>query len=114
MKRSQAIQLSIVTSVAATLLSCDGTPPTRYCVDQDQRVLDERACQQPTTGGHYWYYGGRTGYVPTGTRITGGSFETPSEGFTTSSGSVVGGTVRGGIGASGDAAAAHAGGGAAE
>jgi hypothetical protein len=114
MKRSKAIQTSIVASVAATLLSCEGTPPpTRYCVDQQQRVLDDRECQQTTSGGHVWYYG-RSGYVPTGTRISGGSFQTPSEGFTSNSVSAEGGTVRGGIGASGEAAAGHASGGAGE
>jgi hypothetical protein len=96
MRRSQIIQLSIVTSVAASLLSCSD-PPTRYCVDQNQKAADERNCQTSSSSYH-WYYGGNTGYVSPGTRLSGGSSQAPSEGFTTSEG-----TVRGGIGASGEA-----------
>ena len=73
-------------------------------------MLDDRECQQTTSGGHVWYYG-RSGYVPMGSRVTGGSFQAPSEGFAINSSSAAGGTVRGGIGASGEAAAGHAGGG---
>jgi hypothetical protein len=103
LKRPQIIQLTIVTSVAASLLSCSGgNPPTRYCVDQNQTVADERDCENSTPG-HHWYYGGPSGYVPSGTRISGGSTEVPSQGFTTPSG-----TVRGGIGASGEAVSSGA------
>ena len=95
MKRSKTIQLTIVSAVAAGLLSC-GERPTRYCVDEDQRVIDENNCVAGHSGGGHFYYG-RSGFG-SGVRVTGGSTSVPSEGFTTPSG-----TVRGGFGAAGEA-----------
>lgn len=110
MKRSKVIQLSLVSSVAALLTGC-GAKPDRYCVDDKQQVIDPKLCDDPNQSrlGHYyhWYYGGARGFVPYGTRITGGSFIAPSGGFHASPSA----TSRGVIGAVGEAMSGHAGGG---
>ena len=102
MKRSNTVNLTIVTSIAAALTGCQ-EKPTRYCVDADTKVVDERQCDkdQRTSGSHYhWFYGGAHGFVPIGTRLRGGSTVEPTEGF---SSRTSGGIVRGGIGGAGEA-----------
>lgn len=93
--------------MAALLTGC-ASKPDRYCVDDNQKVIDPSNCRDPqhSAMGHYyhWYYGGARGFVPFGTRLTGGSFNTPSGGFSSS----LSETSRGGIGAAGEAATGHA------
>jgi hypothetical protein len=105
-KRSRSIQLTIVTSLASALISCEQRA-TRYCVDQNQRVMDDKLCEQsqPGPGFHYyhWYYGGARGRVPVGTQLSGGSYSAPSRGFVTP-GQPENGTVRGVFGRAGAAA----------
>ena len=84
MKRSQAIQLSIVTSVAAALMAQADDLPKRPCDDPNRRVVDQLSCEPSHTGHSLWF--GRRRVKTKG-------------------------TVRGGIGKSGEAKAnAHAGG----
>jgi hypothetical protein len=108
MKRSRVVQLTLVSSVASMLLGCR-EKPTRYCVDENQAVADERKCEQSgpsggAYGAYHWYYGGARGQVPEGTRLSGGSTVAPEGGFSEPSG-------RGVIGAAGeDASGGHGGG----
>lgn len=106
MKRSRSIQLTIVTSLASALVGC-GDRATRYCVDQGQRVVDEKRCDQDQSdpSDHYyrWYYGGAYGHVPFGTRLTGGSYSRPLGGFVTPA-EADHGSVRGIFGHAGAAA----------
>lgn len=90
------------------LISCRDQP-TRYCVDANQTVADERNCQTGAYG-HTWYYGGGRGFIPVGSRLSGGSFQAPRSGFSTPDG-----TVHGGFGGTGEhMASGHASGGAGE
>ena len=108
MKRSRVVQLTLVSSIASMLLSCR-EKPTRYCVDGNQAVVDERKCEQNGPSGvgytpYHWYYGGARGRLPIGTRLSGGSTVPPEGGFSEPSG-------RGVIGAAGeDASGGHGGG----
>ncbi|HEY4360563.1 MAG TPA: hypothetical protein VGN17_06325 [Bryobacteraceae bacterium] len=110
MKRSRAITLALVPSLASFLAAC-GHSGRRVCLDDGQTVIDSRACEP---GGHvpylplgHWYYPSSGGYFPMGSRISG------SGGSSSASPS---GTVRGGIGASGEAhsSGGHSSGGAGE
>ena len=115
MKRSCAVQLTLVTSVASLLIQCDRRP-TRYCVDENQTVSDDNKCEDNyRTGGAYarsfshryhWYYGGAHGAVPTGTHLGGGSTTPPREGFVRPTAGSVSESSRGVIGHAGEAAAA--------
>ena len=105
MKCSRSIQLTIVSSLAAALVGC-GERATRYCVDPNQRVVDEKLCdQRPDPSAHYyhWYYGGGRGIVPLGTRLIGGSYSRPVGGFVTPA-EADSGTTRGVFGRAGEAA----------
>lgn len=113
MRRSRSIQLSLVTSLASLLTSCDSRP-TRYCVDENQNVADERQCEGNCPAGgpcrYHWYYGGASGVVPDGTHLSGGSTERPAGGFARAPSGSEGGTERGVIGEAGEAASAGHGG----
>jgi hypothetical protein len=104
LKRSRVVELTLVSSMAAMLIGCRDRP-TQYCVDESQAVVDEKNCVAGN-GGYHYYYGGGHGFMPYGTRLSGGSTTAPSEGYTTASG-----TVRGGIGGAGEAASGGHGGG---
>ena len=109
MKRSAAITLTLLTTVISANIACR-QKPTRYCVDEKNQVVDDWDCKDqnhPTHSGLYhWYYGGRHGYVPIGTPLSGGSTVEPAEGFSTRVS-----TARGIFGGAGEAAAGHGGGG---
>ena len=115
MKRSGAIHLTLVTSMASVLIGCSQRP-TRYCVDGNQNVVDEKKCEDGsyagTSYGRYrWYYGGARGVVSNGTHLSGGSTAEPREGFVTPSGEA---SERGVFGRAGEAASGHGGEGAGE
>lgn len=120
MKRSRAIKLTLVTSVAALLIECDRRP-TRYCVDENQNVADDNNCGgayrvgSSYAGGsfhrYHWYYGGAHGAVANGTHLGGGSTVAPRQGFVVPTAGAVGGSSRGFIGHAGEAASGHGGGG---
>jgi hypothetical protein len=109
MKRSRAVFLTLITSVAAALLTgCDGRA-RRYCVDDGQNVIDDRNCEPAGHHGYHWYYARGYGSAHGGTHLTGGSSTPPASGYTSRSGANggegdAGGSARGGIGAAGEAA----------
>ena len=108
MKQSSAVQLILVTAAAAAMTACK-EKSTRYCVDADNRVVEDQQCEDDKrqyNPAHHWYYGGAHGVVVPGTRLSGGSTAQPAEGFSTPSKS---GTVRGVIGNAGESAAGHGG-----
>ena len=108
MKRSTTVQLTLLSSVAALLIGCR-SQQVRRCVDESQTVVDEQNClaQQSSGfhGGYHWYYGGPSGYMPMGTRMSGGS--STGGGSSTSDS----GTTHGVVGSAGEAASGHSSGG---
>ena len=115
MKRSHIVRLTLVSSIAAALTGCR-EKPTRYCVDAGNTVVDERQCEDKSHAAsghvsHHWFYGGARGYVPLGTRLSGGSATEPSGGFSSRTSSA---TARGVIGGAGEAASHGGRGGAGE
>lgn len=111
MRSRKDLNISLLTSIAAAMLSmpgCGPTAPPRRCVDGKSAVVADENCEDQdrrgpvATGGHYpfrWYYGGGSGYVPPGSIVSGGSFA-PPEGVTSFSHPTSGGTVHGIFGSS--------------
>ena len=108
MKRSSAVPLVLLTAFAAAMAACR-QKTTRYCVDSNNIVVKNDQCrdEQHAAAGfpYHWYYGGASGYVAPGTRISGGSTTPPSGGFASPTESE---TSRGAIGEAGEAASGHA------
>jgi hypothetical protein len=106
MKRSSVVNLVLITAVTG-VAGCN-SKPTRYCVDSNNSVLDDRDCPKVNAqpGVAHWYYGGAHGGVPIGTKLNGGTIVEPSEGFSTADESV---TARGVVGEAGESASGHAG-----
>lgn len=108
MKRSHAVHLTLVASVASLLTSCDQTS-TRYCVDANQNVADDRNCEESDPG-YRWYYAAGYHSQAIGTHIAGGSRTPPANGYRAISSSngeeSSAASERGGIGAAGEAASA--------
>jgi hypothetical protein len=113
MKKSRRVALtflgSMAMAIAPVVAACGGHASSQvlHCVDPNDIVVQEANCNEatPRSGGspglYHWYYGGH-GFVPTGSRISGGS-AAPSSGASYHSSA---GTVRGGLGST-----SHAGGG---
>src|SRR5438874_2110677 len=92
MKKSRRVVLSFLGSMAMAIApiaaACAGHASSQvlHCVDSNNIVVQEGNCDEttPRAGGsggpglYHWYYGGH-GYVPTGSRITGGG-TAPSSG----------------------------------
>jgi hypothetical protein len=75
--RSRDVALVAVPVLAFAFTACGGND-TAYCVDRNDRIVQNRYCDNDAfsggPGAYYWYYGGHAGggrYVP-GTRLTGG------------------------------------------
>ena len=97
MKRSSKIQLTLVATAAAVFTGCSDDRPPRRCVDDHNKVVDEKFCagqpqqqQQQRSGGvgfipllipYHYYYGGARGYVPMGAAMSGGTSTPPARGF---------------------------------
>src|SRR5512138_2664720 len=105
MRRTRDLQLGLLTSAAAAVLGlsgCSSGSVPRRCVDGGGLVVADRYCDEedrggPVAGGYYpyrWYYGGPSGYVPTGSHVSGGSYTRPS-GVASFAHPTSGGTVRG-------------------
>lgn len=109
MKRSHAVQLTLVTSVASLLLSCDDRQ-ARYCVDQNQNVAEDSNCEPLPHAGYHWYYISSRGPFANGAHLSGGGYVQPPGGYLSGSG-VVAASERGVIGGAGEHASAHGGGG---
>src|SRR3954447_19287909 len=97
--------------------ACGGNDDNAYCVDQSDRIVENRYCDDDSVhggGAFFWYYGGRAAgggrFVP-GTRLSGGDRVSTSN--------VAENARRGGFGSSGRTAssgvgravASHSGGG---
>lgn len=93
MKKSSAVNLGLLSALAAVLTSCGPGEPeqkveVQRCVNQyTNTVVDDKDCEEAERArrsgnfGYYpfmWYYGGR-GYTP-GSAVSGGSY-TPTPGF---------------------------------
>ena len=75
MKRSKSVNLAVVPLIAAAFLSgCGGEEETAYCVDENDRVVENRHCESGTNGGFFWFFGaaglGRGSLAGQGERIT--------------------------------------------
>jgi hypothetical protein len=76
--RSRDVALVAVPVLAFAFSACGGND-TAYCVDRNDRIVENRYCDNSVTGGagagtFFWYYGGHAGsgrYVP-GVRLSGG------------------------------------------
>jgi hypothetical protein len=73
--RSRDVALVAVPVLAFAFSACGGND-NAYCVDKNDRIVENRYCDDDAFNGggsYFWYYGGHTGgsYV-TGTRLTGG------------------------------------------
>ena len=103
-RRSTSITLTLVSSVAAGVLTACRGETSRHCVDPNDRVVPDSMCSATHTrvvagGGWYpyrYYYGGR-GFAGIGSVLRGGSYR----GGVSSGAHVGGGTARGGFGAIG-------------
>ncbi len=111
-RRSRDVALVAVPVLAAAFAGCGSRDETAYCVDQSDRIVENRYCDNPSPS-YFWYYGGAAAVagraLRPGTRLAGGTAVASTNvseniergGF----GSNAGG--RGGVGRS----VAHAGGG---
>jgi hypothetical protein len=58
MKRSKSVNLAVVPLIAAAFLAgCGGEEETAYCVDESDRVVENRNCESGTNGGFFWFFG---------------------------------------------------------
>ncbi len=74
MKRSKSVRLAVVPLLAAAFLGgCGGEDETAYCVDENDRVVENRHCESGTNPGFFWFFGaaglGRGSFAPSGERI---------------------------------------------
>ncbi len=130
MKKSAAVDLSLVCAVAAAALAagCGSRPTTNTkapgasggwesCVDQNQKVVDSQNCvdesRRPHGAGYvpfyrYYYYPSRELVPPIGSPATGGSFTRLAPGGSAgnaNSGGATSSVTRGGFGSSASASA---------
>ena len=99
MKRSAMVKLGLTSAMAAALTGCAGKKEVSRCVDQNDKVVEDRLCGEPErvrSSGmspvfvpYHWYYGG-AGFA-LGALARGGGY-TPTPGRT---------AVRGGFGSTG-------------
>jgi hypothetical protein len=114
-RRSRDVALVAVPVLAAVFTACGGNNDTAYCVDQSDRIVENRSCDDDAVrggGSFFWLYGAHAAgnrYV-SGTRLTGGDRVAASN--------IAENARRGGFGSSGSSkasgvgrAAAHSSGG---
>jgi hypothetical protein len=76
-RRSRDVALVAVPVLAFAFSSCGGDDDTAYCVDQSDRIVENRYCDDEAVnggGGFFWLYGGSAvgnRYVR-GTQLKGG------------------------------------------
>jgi hypothetical protein len=77
-RRSRDVALVAVPVLAFVFTACGSDNDTAYCVDQSDRIVENRNCDDDATRGgssFFWLYGGSAiggnRYVP-GTRLSGG------------------------------------------
>jgi hypothetical protein len=114
MKKSAKVTVVYLSSIAAAFINGCGDDgdwvEAKRCVDNNNIVVEDRQCEEPTTspsghrtGYHSYYYGGR-GYYP-GEVVSGGG-RVPQGGVSYRSTSSV---PRGGFGPTGKAFVSHGG-----
>jgi hypothetical protein len=74
MKRSKSVNLAVVPLIAAAFLSgCGGEDEVAYCVDESNRVVENRECERGTNPGFFWFFGAaglsRGSFAGSGERI---------------------------------------------
>ena len=69
MRKSKDVPLALLTAVALAMTGC--RDQRRDCVDTQNRVQPDSACQAGATGAHYFYGGSSGGHV--GDAVVGGS-----------------------------------------
>jgi hypothetical protein len=113
MKRTSHITLGVVAGMALAFTSGCRSAQHRDCVDANNRIVNDQACNADDDkrrqqgggmgyGGYHWIYGGSSG-GRVGDAVVGGS-ATPSSG-------AIGGVSRGGFGGTGDSGGAAGSGG---
>jgi hypothetical protein len=68
--------------LALAFSACGSDDDTAYCVDKNDRIVENRYCDEEAVRGNngggaailpfFWYYGGGGGRLAAGTRLTGG------------------------------------------
>jgi hypothetical protein len=82
-RRSRDVALVAVPVLALAFGTCGSDDDTAYCVDKNDRIVENRYCDdeaaRANNGGggaaivpFFWYYGGGGGRLAPGTRLTGG------------------------------------------
>jgi hypothetical protein len=72
--RSRDVALVAVPVLAFAFSACGGND-NAYCVDKNDRIVENRYCDDDAFNGggaYFWYYGGHGGSYVRGTRLTGG------------------------------------------
>ena len=75
MRKSKEVQVALLAAVALAMVGC--RDQRRDCVDGQNRLQPDSACQAGTTGAHYIYggsSGGRVGDTVVGGRVSRGGF----------------------------------------
>lgn len=71
-RRSRDVALVVVPVLAAAFAGCGGNNDSAYCVDKNDRIVENRNCDSHNNGGFFWYYGGGGNRFTPGTRLSGG------------------------------------------
>jgi hypothetical protein len=81
-RRSRDVALVAVPVLALAFGACGSDDDTAYCVDKNDRIVENRYCDEEAVRGNngsgaavlpfFWYYGGGGGRLTPGTRLTGG------------------------------------------
>jgi hypothetical protein len=71
-RRSRDVALVVVPVLAAAFAGCGGNNDSAYCVDKNDRIVENRSCDSANNGGFFWYYGAGGSRFTPGTRLTGG------------------------------------------
>jgi hypothetical protein len=74
--RSRDVALVAVPVLAFAFTACGGND-TAYCVDRNDRIVENRYCDNSINGGvgagtFFWYYGGHASRYAPGVRLSGG------------------------------------------
>ena len=116
-RRSRDVALVAVPVLALAFGACGGDDDNAYCVDQSDRIVENRYCDDDTLNGggaFFWYYGGRVAsgarFAP-GTRLTGGDRVSTSNVAETARRGGFGSGRRTGASGVGRAVSSHSGGG---
>jgi hypothetical protein len=57
-RRSRDVALVVVPVLAAAFAGCGGSNDSAYCVDRNDRIVENRNCDSYNNPGFFWYYGG--------------------------------------------------------